>query len=393
MVGTRSGTDHTRAMDAYSRRRVQELDSAGLCGYILKKNSPSCGMERVKVYGAEGRMPGRGGVGLFARALMERHPLLPVEEEGRLNDPVLRENFIDRVFAYRRWMDFLDGRYTAGRLVAFHTAEKLLLLSHSPKRYVELGRLVARAKDLGAAAVKLQYGTAFMEAVAERTTVRKHTNVLQHMAGYFKRELDAVSRAETRPGDRRLPDRSRAAHRPHHADPASREGGEGGVSAGAGVPRSASQGVDAPQSRVRAIVGRDGKGHRGVGYGTTSRCARRAAVMLLVLGIGGARRADAGDAVLEARMLPPALATDVVTLRALPAAAAALPAGIYLDRTEPNSSSQEQVLEFIAKNLGRRPHRPIDATGRSSRRRCPGGGSGFAGRLGRGVRVRSIAGG
>ncbi len=196
MVGTRSGTDHTRAMEAYSRRRALELDSAGLCGYILKKNSPSCGMERVKVYGAEGGMPGRGGVGLFARALMERHPLLPVEEEGRLHDPVLRENFIDRVFAYRRWMDFLAERYTTGRLVEFHTAEKLLLLSHSPKRYVELGRLVARAKALGAAEAKAQYGIAFMEAVAERTTVRKHTNVLQHMAGYFKRDLEAASRAE-----------------------------------------------------------------------------------------------------------------------------------------------------------------------------------------------------
>ncbi len=196
MVGTRSGTDHTRAMEAYSRRRAEELDSAGLCGYILKKNSPSCGMERVKVYGAEGRVPGRGGVGLFACALMERYPLLPVEEEGRLNDPVLRENFIERVFAYRRWMDFLNERYTTGRLVAFHTAHKLLLLSHSPKRYVELGRLVARAKELGAAAAKAQYGTAFMQAVAERTTVRKHTNVLQHMAGYFKRDLDAASRAE-----------------------------------------------------------------------------------------------------------------------------------------------------------------------------------------------------
>jgi uncharacterized protein YbgA (DUF1722 family)/uncharacterized protein YbbK (DUF523 family) len=196
MVGTRSGTDHTRAMESYSRRRVQELDSAGLCGYILKKNSPSCGMERVKVYGAEGRVPGRGGVGLFARALMERYPLLPVEEEGRLNDPVLRENFIERVFAYRRWMNFLDERYTTGRLVEFHTAHKLLLLSHSPKRYVELGRLVAQAKALGAAAARTRYGTAFMEAVAERTTVRKHTNVLQHMAGYFKRDLDAASRAE-----------------------------------------------------------------------------------------------------------------------------------------------------------------------------------------------------
>ena len=196
MVGRRSGADHTQAMRAYARRRAEEHDAAGLCGYILKKDSPSCGMERVKVYNPEGGVPSRAGAGLFARALMDRHPLLPVEEEGRLHDPVLRENFIDRVFAYRRWMDFLGERYTVARLVAFHTAQKFLVLSHSPTRYTELGRIVAGAKALGAAEAKARYGLAFMQGVAERTTVRKHSNVLHHMAGYFKRDLEGESRRE-----------------------------------------------------------------------------------------------------------------------------------------------------------------------------------------------------
>jgi uncharacterized protein YbgA (DUF1722 family) len=183
-------------MREYSRRRARELEAEDLCGFILKKGSPSCGMERVKVYSPEGGMPARTGVGLFARALAERHPLLPVEEEGRLHDPVLRENFIERVFAYRRWKDFLATRYSVARLVAFHTAHKFLILSHSPRHYTEMGRLVARAKALGAEAAKAEYGDLFMRAVAVRTTVRKHTNVLQHMAGFLKRDLDAESRRE-----------------------------------------------------------------------------------------------------------------------------------------------------------------------------------------------------
>jgi uncharacterized protein YbgA (DUF1722 family)/uncharacterized protein YbbK (DUF523 family) len=196
MVGSKSETDHTASMNAYATRRARELEPLDLCGYILKKDSPSCGMERVKVYPEAGGMPSKHGVGLFARALMDRFPLLPVEEEGRLNDPRLRENFIERVFAYRRWKDFLAERYTVGRLVAFHTEHKLLLMSHSPVHYQELGQIVAKAKSLGAAEAKERYGTRFMEAMASRTTTRKHTNVLQHMAGYFKKTLDKDSREE-----------------------------------------------------------------------------------------------------------------------------------------------------------------------------------------------------
>ncbi|HSC29080.1 MAG TPA: DUF523 domain-containing protein, partial [Vicinamibacterales bacterium] len=126
MVGTRSGTDHTGMMNRWAGERVERLAADDLDGYVLKKDSPSCGMERVKVYGTRGA-PERSGRGLFAGVLMTRFPLLPIEEEGRLSDPRLRENFIERAFAYRRLKRFFEGRWTAGGLVRFHTAHKMAL--------------------------------------------------------------------------------------------------------------------------------------------------------------------------------------------------------------------------------------------------------------------------
>ena len=134
-----SGRDHTPRMQRYAGRRVRSLREFDLCGYILKQGSPSCGMERVKVYG-ENAMPRRDGRGLYAAALMSAYPHLPVEEEGRLNDAPLRENFIERVFAYRRLRDLFRGRWTHGGVVAFHTAHKLQLLAHDVVTYRRLGR-------------------------------------------------------------------------------------------------------------------------------------------------------------------------------------------------------------------------------------------------------------
>ena len=134
MITTKSGLDHTEAMEGWARTRVEALSFEDLAGYVLKKDSPSCGMERVKVYGGSG-MPTRDGRGLFAEALLSRFPNLPVEEEGRLSDPRLRENFIERVFAYRRLKELFRGRWTTGRLVAFHTAHKMALLAHSASSY------------------------------------------------------------------------------------------------------------------------------------------------------------------------------------------------------------------------------------------------------------------
>ena len=193
MVMPETGYDHTDTMTGFARTRVAELGRADLCGYVLKKDSPSCGMQRVKVYDAHGS-PSRTGRGLFAKALMGRFPWLPVEEEGRLSDPRLRENFIERVFACRQVRDLFAGRWTVGELVGFHTAHKLVLLAHSPKAYAALGRLVAGAKTVARAELRERYERGFMEALAVVATPRRHANVLLHMLGHFRGVLDDASR-------------------------------------------------------------------------------------------------------------------------------------------------------------------------------------------------------
>lgn len=197
MVTTRTGIDHTDGMNKWSARRLDELarEEPDLCGYILKKDSPSCGMERVKTYSAGG-MPERNGRGLFATALMRRFPLLPVEEEGRLNDPRLRENFIERVFAYRRLKDLFQPGWSLGAVVKFHTAHKMALLAHSTTRYNELGRLVARGREMAKRDLRAEYETAFMSTLQIVATPRRHTNVLTHMVGHLKKLLDVESKRE-----------------------------------------------------------------------------------------------------------------------------------------------------------------------------------------------------
>lgn len=194
MVEIKSGHDHTLSMQRYSKKRVRALRSLNLCGYILKKDSPSCGMTRVKVYG-EG-MPSRNGSGLFASALMEAYPHLPVEEEGRLNDAPLRENFIERVFAYQRLSALFRSRWTRGQVVAFHSAHKLQVMAHSTVAYRELGRLVANLKQIPRADFRDQYESGFMKALKLVATRGRNANVLQHAAGHLKTKLDSASRTE-----------------------------------------------------------------------------------------------------------------------------------------------------------------------------------------------------
>jgi uncharacterized protein YbgA (DUF1722 family) len=166
----------------------------GLHGFVLKKDSPSCGAFRVKVYG-NGGIPVREGRGLFAAALAERFPLLPVEEEGRLHDARLRENFLDRVFAYERWTRHVATDRTKRGLVRFHTIHKLTLLSHSPDAYRTLGRLVAGTPPLRLPELLEAYGRAFLAAIAVPSTPGRHRNVLQHLAGFLK-DLPEEDRAE-----------------------------------------------------------------------------------------------------------------------------------------------------------------------------------------------------
>jgi uncharacterized protein YbgA (DUF1722 family)/uncharacterized protein YbbK (DUF523 family) len=197
MIATRSGVDHTEGMNRWASRRLEALarDTPDLCGYVLKKDSPSCGMERVKTFISTGA-PERNGRGLFAAALMARFPALPVEEEGRLSDPKLRENFIERIFAYRRLKDLFKPGWTHGQLVKFHTSHKMLLLAHSTVKYRELGRLVADEQRMPKRELRQEYERLFMSTLAIPSTPRRHSNVLMHMLGHLKKKLDAPSKQE-----------------------------------------------------------------------------------------------------------------------------------------------------------------------------------------------------
>ncbi len=196
MITVRTGVDHTDGMNDWASERLDDLARGdGLCGYVLKKDSPSCGMVEVKTFGADGT-PRRGGRGLFASALLDRFPLLPVEEEGRLADAGLRENFVERIFASRRLKDLFVPRWTIGALVRFHAAHEMQLLSHSAVKYRELGRLVANAAALPKPAVRASYEQLFMETLAVPATPRRHVNVLMHMLGHLKKHLDAESRQD-----------------------------------------------------------------------------------------------------------------------------------------------------------------------------------------------------
>jgi uncharacterized protein YbgA (DUF1722 family)/uncharacterized protein YbbK (DUF523 family) len=195
LVTIRTKKDFTDRMVSWAEKRVSELEKEDLCGFIFKSRSPSSGMERVKVYNEQG-MPSMKGRGVFAGIFMDRFPLIPAEEEGRLHDPKLRENFIESIFVLKPWREMLGGRRTLGRLVEFHTRNKLLLLSHSQKHYREMGRLVASGKKLPPAELFERYEVMLLEALRLKTTVRKNINVLQHMMGYFKKDLSGDEKQE-----------------------------------------------------------------------------------------------------------------------------------------------------------------------------------------------------
>ena len=195
LITIKSKTDHTDRMLAWAAKRVKELAKEDLCGFIFKSDSPSSGMIRVKVYNEKG-MPHKVGIGMFARAFMVQFPLLPVEDDGRLNDPSIRENFILQIFTMKRWRDNLARKQSMGSLVDFHTRNKLLILSHSQKHYRLMGKLVAAGKKMPIKELYHQYQILLMEALKLKTTIRKNTNVLQHLMGYFKKELSGDEKQE-----------------------------------------------------------------------------------------------------------------------------------------------------------------------------------------------------
>jgi uncharacterized protein YbgA (DUF1722 family)/uncharacterized protein YbbK (DUF523 family) len=194
LMTNRTGIDLTDRMLDYCRRKVVELEQEDLCGFIFKKDSPGSGLYRVKVY--SGGMPSKTGRGLFADAVVKHFPLLPVEEEGRLYDMNIRENFIERVFAFRGWKDFLLGPRGMGDLVAFHSTRKLQIMAHSPEIYREMGKLVADGKGMGWEDLLVRYRDLLLRALSLQSTVKKNTNVLSHIMGYFRKRLTPGEKEE-----------------------------------------------------------------------------------------------------------------------------------------------------------------------------------------------------
>jgi uncharacterized protein YbgA (DUF1722 family)/uncharacterized protein YbbK (DUF523 family) len=205
LVGVKSREDWTTRMTTFAASRVRELKSENLAGYVLKKDSPSCGLERVRVYDpvdsrrsprAGGSRVERTGRGLFAEALVAEFPNLPIEEEGRLNDPALRENFVERVFAYQRLRALFTGRWTTHSLVVFHSRHKLQLLSHSRPGYAELGHLVADAVKYSRRDISATYQHVFMTSLARLATPGRHSDVMMHAIGHLKRLIQPSDRDE-----------------------------------------------------------------------------------------------------------------------------------------------------------------------------------------------------
>lgn len=195
LVTIRTKQDMTDRLVQWSWKRVADLEKEDLCGFIFKSDSPSSGMERVRVYNEKG-MPVKKGIGIFAGIFMDRFPLLPAEEEGRLHDPELRENFVERIFTLKQWREVLAKKKSRGNLVDFHTQNKLLILSHSPKHYQVMGKLVAQAKEVPIKELYTQYQILLTEALKLKTTAKKNANVLQHMMGYFRGQLSSDEKKE-----------------------------------------------------------------------------------------------------------------------------------------------------------------------------------------------------
>jgi uncharacterized protein YbgA (DUF1722 family)/uncharacterized protein YbbK (DUF523 family) len=185
--------DVTEDLMEYGRTVAAQLSDAS--GYIFKRGSPSCGMERVKIYSDKG-MPVDSGAGIYAQTIMHELPLLPVEEEGRLMDPVLRENFIERVFVYHRLQSLCRSQLTPAKLIEFHTNHKFSVLAHDEAAYRELGQIVAAAGSADLPQLAERYATLLMTAMKKRATRKLHSNVLTHIMGFLKDHIDSGDKAE-----------------------------------------------------------------------------------------------------------------------------------------------------------------------------------------------------
>ncbi len=189
LISKKTQTDWTTPMQKYIKSRINSLTHEDICGYIFKSKSPSCGLGRVPVYSEFGSHKVKHGPGMFAQAFTQKFPLIPTEDEGRLNDSKIRENFIVKVFSFYRLQNLFEKGFSSGALVKFHTQHKFLLLAHSRKHYDSLGQLVAKPKSIKAEELKEKYGKVFMEALSLKSTPKKNTDVLLHMMGFLKKTL------------------------------------------------------------------------------------------------------------------------------------------------------------------------------------------------------------
>lgn len=195
LVTSKTEIDQTDRMIRWAMKKVKDLEQEDLCGFIFKRKSPSSGLFNIPVRTSKG-MPQKKGQGLFAKAFTKHFPLIPAEEDGRLNDPKLRETFIEQIFTLKRWRETLVRKKSMGNLVDFHTCHKLLIMSHSPEHYRMMGKLVAKGKAIPAKELFENYETTLMEALRRKTTLKKNVNVLQHIMGYFKRQLSSDEKQE-----------------------------------------------------------------------------------------------------------------------------------------------------------------------------------------------------
>ncbi|WP_319562931.1 DUF523 and DUF1722 domain-containing protein [Marispirochaeta sp.] len=196
LITHKTKEDRTRQMQEWAHERLKELEDKDLCGYIFKSKSPSSGLFRVKIYAPEGHHVWNTGTGIWAGMFREHFPLLPLEENGRLHDPALRENFIERVFVFKRWRDFIAQKPGYGDLVEFHTRHKLLIMSHDIQLYRSMGKLVAEGRKQAFDDLLDEYLKMLLAAMIKPGTVKKHVNVLQHIMGYFKKELSSDEKQE-----------------------------------------------------------------------------------------------------------------------------------------------------------------------------------------------------
>jgi len=196
MTSTKNPIDVTEKLEDISIKCADKIKDDDLCGFILKSSSPTCGLERVKVYKPFNAPSVKNGVGLFAKQIKEKYPYLPVEEEGRLIDPWLRENFLMQIFAYQDLHNFLKSTPTFNDLVIFHTSYKYLIYSKAQKSYTTLGRIVANKEKKQLDEILVEYKEEFLKAISLKGNVNKTYNVLLHMFGYFKKLITKEEKEE-----------------------------------------------------------------------------------------------------------------------------------------------------------------------------------------------------